>query len=366
MGKRIMICVTNDLVTDQRVDRVASTLTSQGYEVRLIGRQLLHSDELKRPYRTHRFRLWFNKGVLFYANYNLQLFFYLLVRRFDAVLCNDLDTLLAGYFASLLKRKTIIYDSHEYFTEVPELVHRKKQQDVWKRLEAFIVPKITYCYTVCDSIAQTYYSLYGNRFEVIRNVPFRIQSSDKVFNPEQNYIIYQGALNLGRGIELMIHCMQHLKDVELYILGAGDVENELKEFAKDLGVLSRVKFLGRKDPKDLKAYTQHAKLGLSFEEDLGMNYRFALPNKLFDYIQANIPVLVSDLPEMKRIVEDYKVGEILQSRKIEKVARQIQGMLDNEVLRNKWIEKTKIAAEELCWGKEEVKLKTIIHKALEA
>ncbi|MDR0798905.1 MAG: glycosyltransferase, partial [Dysgonamonadaceae bacterium] len=145
---RITLSVTNDLVTDQRVHKVCTTLLQHGYEVKSVGRRLRNSPDLQRPYATRRMRLLFNKGFLFYAEFNLRLFWYLLFDRTDLYLANDTDTLLANYLASKLRRKPLVFDAHEMFPEVPEVIHRKKVHAVWQGLEDFLFPKLTHAYTV--------------------------------------------------------------------------------------------------------------------------------------------------------------------------------------------------------------------------
>jgi len=357
----IIIAVTNDLVTDRRVAKIAETLYNTGHSITLVGRILPQSTSINRTYKTKRFKLMFNKGALFYANYNIRLFFYLLFRKFDIVLSNDLDTLLASYIAAKIRNKKIIYDSHEYFTEVPELINRKFQQNTWKFIERLILPKLKYTYTVSQSIADEYNKKYGTNFKVIRNLP---EKSKPVNIKKQNAIIYQGALNIGRGIELMIKIMQYLPDYKLWIAGTGDIDDKLKKLTADLNLNERVMFFGRIDPEKLYNYTYAAKLGLSFEEDLGKNYRFALPNKLFDYIQARIPALISDLPEMKRIVAEYKTGEILKSRKPEDIALQVSNMLNNKNKYSSFVKNCNIAANQLCWENEKIKLELIIDELI--
>jgi glycosyltransferase involved in cell wall biosynthesis len=361
MAKQVIIAVTNDLVTDQRVSRIADTLLEEGYKITLVGRILPHSASLNRNYPIKRFKLLFSKGVLFYATYNIRLFFYLMVTRFDAVLSNDLDTLLASYMASKVKGKCVIYDSHEYFTEVPELVNRKFQQRAWESIERLIVPKLTYAYTVSGSIAAAYKKKYGTGFQVIRNLPTKKNFNEQV---KENILLYQGALNKGRGIELMIKTMKFLPDYKLWIAGAGDIENELHALVTELHFEDTVIFLGRIPAQELYNYTIKAKLGLSFEEDLGLNYRYALPNKLFDYIQARIPVLVSDLPEMKLIVKKYKIGALLESKEPKVIANQINTLLNNSKEMELYQSNLKIAAQELCWENEKQKLLPIFDKAL--
>jgi glycosyltransferase involved in cell wall biosynthesis len=357
MSKRIIIAVTNDLVTDQRISRIADTLAGAGYSVVLVGRLLSNREPLFRKYKTKRFRLSFNKGMMFYANYNIRLFFYLIFHKFDIVLSNDLDTLLASVLASKIKYKKCVYDSHEYFTEVPELVNRNIQKKAWEVIEKFTLPKTDYRYTVSQSIADEYFAKYGKRFDVIRNLPIK---KSNLKREKSNIIIYQGALNKGRGIELMIETMEHMPDNELWIVGAGDIEKELMLLTKERGLEDRVRFLGRIPFEELKDITTKAIVGLSLEEDLGKNYRYALPNKLFDYIQAQIPVLVSDLPEMKRVVEEYKIGEILENRNPNDVALQIFRIIEKSDSYKATLSK---ASAELCWENEKIKLLNIFDKA---
>jgi glycosyltransferase involved in cell wall biosynthesis len=359
MLKRVIIAVSNDLCTDQRVQRVAQTLVNHKLDVVLIGRQLQNSKPVTFLLPNKRFKLWFNKGPLFYANLNIRLFFYLIFHRFDLVLSNDLDTLAACRLASIVKRKKIVYDSHEYFTEVPELVDRKWQKRFWEMIEEWFLPGITHAYTVCQSLADIYNEKYKVPFQVIRNVPVRNRKNIDNCSNEPEVIIYQGALNLGRGIELMIDAMSFLPDYKLWIAGTGDIEQQLHAKTNQLLLNDRVIFLGRLKPEELNLKTPQAAIGLSLEEDFGLNYHFALPNKLFDYIQAQIPVIVSNLPEMRSLVEKYGVGEILTERTPEKLAYQIQQVIENEQKMLVYKENLKKAANELCWEAEEKKLLSI-------
>ena len=365
--QKIIISVTNDLTTDQRVDKVCNSLINIGFDVLLIGRKLPNSLPLQLNYKTHRIKLFFNKGFLFYAEYNIRLFFYILFKKKEILLSNDLDTLLANYLISKIQNKKLVYDSHELFTEVPELVNRPKTQKIWRKLEKNILPKLKNTYTVCQSIADYYNKKYKTDFKVVRNIPVfsNIQHKEVINHALQpktkdqipKIIIYQGALNKGRGIELMIKTMQYLDNCKFVIVGDGDISEELKTLVKYENLINEIEFLGKKTPSELKKITPQADLGISIEEDLGLNYHFALPNKIFDYIHANIPVLGSDLPEMKQIVSDYQVGEIIQNRNPEKLARQIQNILNKES--DFWNKNLKKATLDLQWQKEEKQLKLI-------
>ncbi len=356
MAKHIIITVTNDLVTDQRIFRISQTLLKQGYKITLVGRILKNSQKVKTDCNIRRFKLWFNTGALFYANYNFRLFVYLLFAKYDIVLSNDLDSLPAGYLASKLRKKQLVYDSHEFFTELPELVKRRLQKNVWLWFEQKILPKTKYSYTVCNSIANKYNDLYSANFQTIRNLPLKKECVLESEKNDKHIIIYQGALNIGRGIELMIQAMQFIENAELWIAGNGDIEEELKQLGTQDLYKSKVKFIGRIPLSDLHVITCKASIGLSLEENIGLNYYFALPNKLFDYIQAQIPVLVSDLPEMSAVVNEYKVGEILYERTPEALAQKITDMLSDNNKIEFWQTNLKEASEELIWEKEQYKL----------
>lgn len=363
--KRIIISVTNDLVSDNRVHKVCSSLQNMGFEILLMGRKLPGSLPVKRSYDTKRFKLLFNKGAGFYAEYNVRLFLFLLFAKADVFLSNDLDSLTANFVAAKLRRKTLVYDSHEYFTEVPELIHRPKVQRIWEWLESKMLPKIKYAYTVCNSIAQVYLTKYGVDFKVVRNIPVAKTYHQKETRAKNKTILYQGAVNIGRGLEQAILAMEFVKGAKLVIAGDGDIKSQLEKLVADKKLNDSVEFTGRLSLEKLAELTPQADLGLSIEEDLGLNYRYALPNKLFDYIQAQVPVLVTNLPEMVAIVEKFRIGEITNSLQPENLATKINDALNNTSKRKIWHENLKTAATELTWEKEEKVLREIYLRFLQ-
>lgn len=354
----VVLCVTNDIHTDRRVCRIAQSLVNHGYKVTVIGRtykQKKDSDNLS--FSTSRMKLLFNKGPLFYMEYNLRLLFYLLFVHADIMVANDLDTLTAVYFASRIRKKIMLYDSHEYFTEVPELIGRNVVRKIWEMLERFMLPKVRYAYTVSDSIAGAYHRKYGIHMRVIRNMPWRLQKPVHIKRSlragNEKIILYQGSLNKGRGLELAIRAIVHMRDVRLVIIGTGDVENELKNLVAHQDLQHQVLFMGRIPQTELSRYTIQADIGISLEEHVGLNYYYALPNKLFDYVQAEIPVVVSDLPEIASVVRRYKIGIIKKTRDPEKLASLFDEMLHDQGKRQFWKDNLKKAAKELCWEHEE-------------
>lgn len=352
MEKKIIIAVINDLSGDQRIHRIATTLAENGFEVRVVGRLLPDSQALSlRPYQTHRMRLWFRKGKWFYLEYNLRLFWYLLWQKADIVNANDLDTLAGSFMAATIKGAELIYDSHEYFTEVPELVERPFTRKIWLLLEKWIFPRLKKVYTVNAMIAQIYQQKYGVNVGVVRNLPF---SREPHAQPATSQILlYQGALNLGRGIELMVDAMAYLPEYTLLIVGKGDISGQLQQQVEDKKI-DNVVFQGFVPFESLFDFTTRACLGLSLEEDMGANYRYASPNKIYDYIQAHVPVLVSDLPVMRQLIEHTQTGAILpaDARTPENLAQSIRKITENTVYYTSLKENCRKAARELNWEKE--------------
>ena len=358
--KRIVISVTNDLTTDQRVEKTCEALSEIGYDVVLVGRKLKTSLPIQKNYKTVRFRLLFNKGFLFYAEFNIRLFIFLLFTKKNLLFSNDLDSLLPNYLLSLLQQKTLVFDSHELFSEIPELVTKPRIKNFWLYLEKKLIPKLKNVITVSNSIKNHYLNLYGVSATVVRNIP-KIQKIDPkefdVNTDEKKIILYQGAVNIGRGIELMIDTMPLLDAYLFIVIGDGDILKELKEKVKLQNLNNKVKFLGKKSPEELKKLTLSASIGMSLEEDLGLNYRYALPNKVFDYLHANIPVIIADLPEMRALIEKYSIGEILTERSPEVLAKIIKQMTTKS-----YKKELAMAKEKLNWSKEKKKLTSIFFK----
>lgn len=370
MKKKVIISVTNDLVTDQRVDKVCRTLCSMGFEVTLVGRRKTDSSNMDaRPYQTHRMRLLWEKGPFFYAEYNLRLFFFLLANDAQLLVSNDLDTLLPNYLVHRLRSKPLVYDSHEYYTETPELVSRPRVQRIWKTIERFIFPKLTDVFTVNESIAGIYEKEYKIKLNVVRNIPPLVEipitaTRASLGLPEGKHIILmQGAgINIQRGAEEAVEAMQYLDDCVLLILGGGDVLNLLRKKTLTLGLTDKVIFVPKQPYARLREYTANADIGLSIDKDTNLNYRYSLPNKLFDYIHGGLPVLASRLPEISRIIEQYNVGTFIENHDPRHIAQQISLMVNDPEQLLRWKAAALLASRELKWQREEKVLIQVYRK----
>jgi glycosyltransferase involved in cell wall biosynthesis len=359
MGKHITVLVSNDLQHDQRVAKVCATLLEMGFRITLVGRLLPDSKPFERPYETRRFRLPFQTGALFYAALNVRLFFYLLFKRTDIIVANDLDTLLPAFLIARLKGRELVYDSHEYFTEAEGLTNRPLPKKVWLSIEGFIFPKLKHVITVNETIAGIYRALYHVPVHVVRNVPMLreevvVASREALGLPtEKRIILLQGAyIDPDRGGMELAQSMEFLPDALLLIIGSGrDLENIKREVTKK-NLEERVRFIAKVPFRELQQYTAVADVGVSLDKPLHLNYAYSLPNKLFDYIHAGLPVLVSDLPELRRVVETYNIGTVVSKVEPRDIAISLQQMFDGGEL-GEWRKNAIQASKDLNWQHEQ-------------
>ncbi len=372
--RHIIISATSDLVTDQRVQRAAYTMKDLGFSVTLLGRKLSNSLPIEIPgIKVIRFKFIINTGVLFYALYNIRLFIYLLTHSFTHLLSNDLDTLAANGLASKIKGGFLIYDSHEYFTGVPEIQNRPLVKKVWELIEKICIRSCDAVFTVNESIAQIYRNKYQINVDVIRNVPVtgitlpRGKSKDEIreklkIKPEEKVVILQGAgINIDRGAEEAVEAMTYTNHIRLVIIGGGDVIHKLNQMVADNNLEDKVTFLPKMPYNQLINYTAAADAGLTFDKGSNPNYLYSLPNKLFDYIKAGIPVLASRLPELEKIIEKYDIGMFIENHDPRHIAEMIDKMFIDDKRIEYWKNNLILASKELNWENESKSLIRIIN-----
>jgi glycosyltransferase involved in cell wall biosynthesis len=309
-----------------------------GFTPILIGRELKSSSDIKRPYPVIRMKLWATSGALFYAMFNLRLFFLLMSKRCSVIWANDLDTLLACFVASKLKGVPLIFDSHEYFTEVPEIQHKPLVKKTWQTIERFIVPHVHQCITVSQSIADLFFKKYGKVFHVVRNIPVfdpfsgeTVKPSSELFPENELLLILQGSgINIDRGAEELLEAIKQTTFINLLIIGGGDVINQLKEFVDRNNLSKRVSFVPKMDYHKMMQYTRSADVGVTLDKSTNVNYLYSLPNKLFDYIHAGIPVLASPLVEVGQIITDNNLGWVLPEHSVEAMVNCLNYLKNNK------------------------------------
>lgn len=363
LKKKIILTVTNDLTYDQRMQKICRSLCGAGYEVELVGRTRTHSKPLtEEPFKQTRLKCFINQGKLFYAEYNLRLLFYLLFQKTDALCAVDLDTIIPVYLTGQLKGAKLIYDAHEYFTEVPEVIHRKIVKRVWEWVEKNFVPKFDLAYTVSPAIARLFSDKYHRPFHVIMNVPVWKESLVKK-ESHSPYLLYQGALNEGRGIEHLIEAMQQI-NARLLLAGEGDLSQHLRDLARQMNVEHKVVFLGYVKPEELRAITANATIGINLLENKGLSYYYSLSNKFFDYIHAQVPQVCIDFPEYRELNNQFGVALLAKDCSFGEIKTLVERLMTDESLYNELRKKCEVCARTLNWQQEEQKLLPLYHELL--
>ncbi len=312
--------------------RICTSLANAGYKVVLVGRKLKTSLPLKeQPFKQERIRCFFEKGKLFYAAYNIRLFFFLLLKKMDCICAIDLDTILPCYFISVLKKTRRVYDAHELFCEMKEIVTRPNIYQLWKRIEVFAVPKFTFGYTVNQPIAAEFSKMYGVNYEVIRNIAL-LRSITPVVSVEK-IILYQGAVNEGRSFETLIPAMKKVA-AKLLICGDGNFMQQARQLVEDHMLEEKVIFRGKVTPDELRAITSGAYIGITLFENKGLSNYFSLGNRFFDYLHAGIPQLCVDYPVYRQINDELPFAVLVANLSAKNLAAELNNLLSNEVLYN--------------------------------
>lgn len=352
--KQLVFPVTNDLNYDQRMIRICTSLSRAGYAVTLIGRHMPGSVPLvKQPFRQRRLRCFFTKGKWFYIEYNIRLFFFLIFNKIDVICAIDLDTILPCYWVSVLKRIPRVYDAHELFCEMKEVVTRPAIYRLWKRVERFAVPRFKTGYTVNQPIAQVFKDNYQVDYEVVRNVPVlqELNVPDKV----EKYVLYQGWVNEGRSFETLIPAMRQV-DAKLIICGDGNFMAQARALVAEHGLAEKVIFKGRVLPQELRGYTVNAWIGVTLFENNGLSNYYSLANRFFDYMQAGIPQLAVDYPVYREINNQYPIAVLINDLSPNSIAVQLNRLLNDEQLYRELQQNCLAARTVFNWQQEEKKL----------
>ncbi|HPD95136.1 MAG TPA: glycosyltransferase [Tenuifilaceae bacterium] len=355
--KVVRLYTTSNISTDQRVQRTANTWLKNGYQTTVICRRQTIKEKTF-DFNIEKLSCFFKKSPLFYFFYNLKVIVNITFSKVSVIYANDLDTLVGCSIGAIIRFKPLIYDSHELFTEIPELIGHPIKKFIWKMSEAIFIKRARYIITVSEGVSKELKKRYGINPIVIRNVSAKVNT--EAFKDKQPTLIYQGSLNVGRGIELAIDMMEYLPCYHLIIAGSGDIEIELRKRMLEKKLFDRIEFTGVLDADNLHILTCKAWIGLSLEEDLGLNYRYALPNKIFDYVAASVPVLVSNLPDMSNLVNEYQIGLVAPTRNPKELADFLTDFIDDKQKYDQTLANLSNAANKLTWSKESEKLIEII------
>ncbi|MCS3530176.1 glycosyltransferase family 4 protein [Chryseobacterium sp. JUb7] len=362
MRKKIITSAFSNLYTDQRIEKVCRTLYENSYTVELIGNNWGGAEKMSRPYPFSRIPLISKSLKTAYFEFNWKLYHELKKKADENTIlhANDLDALLPNYLLAKKLNIPLVFDSHEIFSEMPA-IQGKMSQKLWRYLEKKLVPDIQFMITASAGYANWFKTKYGINATVIQNAPRKLDF--KIEIPENNpkILLYQGVINPFRGIDKAILAMHHLDGVIFKVAGDGPMKKEYEELVIKENLQDKVQFLGKLLPEDLRKMTPTVDCGMSIEENGGESYFYSLPNKVLDGIQARIPLILSNLPEMQNIKRQFDIGEIIKDHQPKSIAEAVRSILNKG--RKNYQPELEKAANFLCWENEEIKLLQVFEKA---
>jgi glycosyltransferase involved in cell wall biosynthesis len=336
------------------MQRICSTLAEAGYEVLLVGRKLKTSPPLLgKNYKQQRLNCWFSRGKLFYSEFNTRLFFHLLFKKADCICAIDLDTILPCYYISKIKGIKRVYDAHEYFSQLDEVFSRPGIYRFWHRVETKMIPRFKNGYTVCDGLAQEFKKNYNANYKVVRNMPLLSFINDEIRS--ENVILYQGAVNRGRGLDKLVLAMKNV-NAQLWVCGDGNFMNEMRSTVRLNNLSDKIIFYGMLEPGILKKKTMASYIAINPFESTGLNQYLSLSNKFFDYIHAGLPQVTMNYPEYRSINDQYKIAELIDDLDPSTIANAINKLLNDKELYSQLKQNCLAAKQELNWQKEKFKL----------
>ncbi|MCH3924572.1 MAG: glycosyltransferase [Bacteroidales bacterium] len=365
--KKIIVSVSNDVFNDNRVEKTCNSLCKYGLNVFLVGKRTKDSPKLpKKHFAVYRMKTLCKKNVFYYMELNIRLFFFLLFKRTDILWANDLDTLLPNYLVSKIKNKPLIFDSHELFWAIAELKDTRIKREFWRLLERKMVPNIKYVITVCEPIKKYFQKNYKVNASLVRNIPLFEEKNQerKCFPLKEKIIVWQGSANVDRGLEELVLAMKNV-DAKLYIIGRGDIVDNLKQEIIDNDLKNKVFLFGRLTFDEMMAYTRRATIAISIDKPTNKNYEISLPNKIFEYINSATPIVCTPLKEIEAVVKKYDVGFVIKDFSVDNLSKQINEIINNDSLLQKKSDNCILAQKELSWQNEEQHIFEVLNKIQE-
>ncbi|HID38837.1 MAG TPA: glycosyltransferase [Calditrichaeota bacterium] len=369
--KRIILVTIDPIERNRRVLNQLQTVTRLGWvaEVITVRAHAGESAELPEEVRIVRLPLLATSGPLKFMGFNALLKIVLFFRSFDLVFVRGVWPAFAVLSVHMVKKFDIVYDAHEYFAGLPVLQNRKFVRNLWLWLEKQILKRSKLAFTVSEPILERLYQRYPffNNWLLIRNLPpYRSPANQNRIERNGLLVVYHGYFMPERGLENLLQALAKTGDVSirLKLVGDGILKEKLHKLVIRLSLEERVEFIGMQTENRLNSILSTCDLGIVLLLPVSENHKFALPNKFFDYIMTGVPVLASNIPSLQNYIEKYKIGLTVNPDNIDEIARKLDTLALNKEKLARWQQNCFLAAKELCWDKEEIKLRQAYEKIL--
>ncbi len=349
-AKKIVCTVTNDLNYDQRMIRICTTLADAGYDVTLVGFKRKKSKPIiPRSFKQVRLPIIVEQGKLLYAHYWFNLFFFLLFRKADILCAIDLDTILPVYYVSRIRGLKRVHDAHEIFTDLKEVISRPAVYKMWNWIARHTIHHFPVGYTIGECYAEDFKKRYGVNYGVVRNAT--ILRPVTIPEKKERFILYQGAVNVGRCFEQLIPAMKNVHS-KLIIIGDGNFYAQAVALTKEHEVEDKVIFKGYVPPEQLGEYTIQAYVGITLFEDTSLSNRLSLANRFFDYMHNGVPQLCVKYPEYERVNERYEIAMLIDDTSPANIASALNQLLADEGYYQRLQQNCLEAKKVYCWQEQ--------------
>jgi glycosyltransferase involved in cell wall biosynthesis len=365
-NKSVTISFLGNANYDTRVTNLTNSLKADGNEIKVISFDWTTPNFETVTGETSIYKLVKKKNSIhYYLKFLTTLYKELLKTDSDIYIAEDILTLPLVTFVAKLRKAKLYYNSREFYAFIAGLRNKPKTQAIISMLEKFFINKVDKVFVTGEGDAEFLQEYYGiKNTVVIRNLPIKQYATNPIdfrsllnIPKDDLILLYQGVILEGRGFVPLLNAMKEIKNVHLIVLGSGVYKSKYENLAAELGIENRIHFLGNIEQSELINYTAGADIGVALIENISKSYYYALPNKLFEYIMAGLPVLISDLPQMKKIVVDYKVGEVVSLDEPDNLSHKINLLHANKLLQDNYRMNTINAREELNWQVEYQKVK---------
>lgn len=368
---KICILVSNSLRKDPRVIKQIQCALDEGFEVDFIG---LRDSNYSKPFLENigcNIRM-IDLGdsyvghlkSVFKKIYRKWMQFYLPIKWItkiqpEVIHANDFDTLVQSFIASKLCQAKVLYDSHEICAENIGVANNEMHKRIIIFIERLLVGRVGAMVSVSNAASQYFSDTYNiPKPVVITNCPYRDDSSILTHKKNEGFeALYQGLMLKGRGYEEFVQSAKYLNDkIKLVLRGYGSIANDLKKIIADNNLDDKVRFDDPVEIMDIVQKASESNLGVVLTQPVNINFKYTVSNKIFEYIQAGLPVLMSDIPEHRFLNEQFKFGIIITDFSLENIAKCINEIASDQekynLLRKNAIEAAKL----LCWENESRKL----------
>ena len=360
-SKKAIITFLGNAYHDSRVVNLINSLSQNSVEVFTISFDWKSENFKTQIGQTSVYKLDKTKSSLFfYLKFLYLLTRDLLKQKADIYFAEDIYTLPITYFFAKFKKGKVFYNSREIYAHLAGLRNKNYMQTIISKIENKFIRKVDLVLVTGEMDAQFLRESYGiDNFLTLRNLP-KYQIDTNVVNLREKLnikensriILYQGVILEGRGILKIIDILESFPDLHFVVVGDGEFKDKFLAMAKAKKYFDRIHFIGAVNHSELLSYTAGADIGVALIENISISYYYALPNKLFEYIMAGVPVLVSNLPQMKHIVYEFNVGKVVDPENHGEIIEALKEMINDHDKLISYKANCRKASLELNWDKE--------------